>query len=779
MRLTLHSIIFSLLLLTYSVSSQSQNAENWKSHYSYETDISKIAENSNTVYAVSDYKLFTFDKGRNEAVPVLDKSNGSKDILDIAYNHTSNSLLVVKDDLKVDIWDGTSFVNIFTYNHLTQIKYTKLNSISIYQNDAYLSTNFGIIVIDMLKKEVKSISYFNMEVYSVAFLNNNLYASTDQGLLTISTNNNISNLNNWENVYASSKYSAADNTFADSEIRDLAVINNRLYFLVPGRALYCIEDNGNISLVINGAPTKTSGIVNEKLVVYSNTRVWINKADKVFESYETSNLLNLSVPPGGSTDILWAAFTSGHLTEIKLNSATQKADKLRSNIRPIGPLSNYPFYIAYTGNKLRVTGGGYYLNNYNIPVRLSEYDGSSWFQYPVVSGKDLSSVISDPQNPDHVFACSWGDGLYEYNDKQFIRRYNKDNSELQDIFNGYGYLRCNGLTFDNNGILWVASTWVDNAIVAFERPANESDKWTSKGFSYDTYPKLEANAKAMGVDIYNNKWMGTLFKNLRLFVFNENNTLDDMSDDKTQLITRFLLEDGSVFTPSFINDFHSDSEGKMWVSTSVGLYYVDVTPDLLDKEIRFKTISLTDKNSGNLLNKPFDNMHIHGLKTDKANRKWIATDETGAFLVSADNNQILEHYTVDNSPLPSNKVLSIAVDNNTNTVYFGTRSGIVSKTFEDPGNYASPTTKIYPQIISKTSAQSVTVSELQINSNIQIVNDSGDIVFEKVVNNSQFVWDVTDNIGTKVNYGVYYIYGTTNAGKHGLIGKVSVTNLEN
>lgn len=68
-------------------------------------------------------------------------------------------------------------------------------------------------------------------------------------------------------------------------------------------------------------------------------------------------------------------------------------------------------------------------------------------------------------------------------------------------------------------------------------------------------------------------------------------------------------------------------------------------------------------------------MDVYDIKVDAANRKWFATN-SGVFLISSDNNEQVYNFTKDNSPLPSNTVKSIALDETSGTVYFGT-GGIV------------------------------------------------------------------------------------------------------
>ena len=53
-----------------------------------------------------------------------------------------------------------------------------------------------------------------------------------------------------------------------------------------------------------------------------------------------------------------------------------------------------------------------------------------------------------------------------------------------------------------------------------------------------------------------------------------------------------------------------------------------------------------------------------------ATGKWLATLNSGAFLLSPDGRTEVAHFTVDNSPLLSNEVYDIAIDQESGLVFF-------------------------------------------------------------------------------------------------------------
>lgn len=756
------------------------NVDSWKSHFSYEENVSKVEDGDKYVYALSDKKLFAYDKTTGEYITPLKASN-EKDILNIAYCPQAKSLLILRDDFNFDVLNElNTLIPISSFDGFVKMKSPIQNSISMDQSSAYVATNFGIIIIDMLQSGVKNVCYFDTPVYFVMSFENKLYASTGKGFLSISTSGNINDQSEWTAVNASSKYSFPDYTFSDTEIRDLAVFNNKLYFLIPNKALYYFENDNSINRTMQGsAPTNLSNRFNTDLVAHRATTLWRVLDSGSYSYQNTSGLLGASA---SSSESIWVSYSGTGLTEVKFDKNNPTTEVLRSGIKPVGPYSNYPFFMNSDRGKIRVVGGGYEDNNFNTGPQLSEFDGSAWFQFPKpkVAGKDFVCVVSDPQDVDHVFVASYGKGIYEYKNRVCDTLYNSKNSSLSDIFPpGQNYTRLDGLAFDKNGRLWTAQTSVDSLISVFDKPATPDGFRKSKAFRYPEMASWgNTIPKTMAVDEYNNKWLGTWRAYPIIFIFNENNTIDDTSDDKIKLLSNIVSDDGYKLSPYKIASLVPDKTGKMWVATDVGLYYIEISEDIFDREVTLKIPLIRDEVSGHVSSKLFSNLKISNLVIDKGNRKWVAINGGGVYLVNADN-EIVKHFTQSNSPLPSNNVLSIAVDDNSNTVYIGTNKGIVSAKYEEPEVFQNTrSVEIYPSAISVLGNRNLTISGVKENSYVKISDNKGNLVSDGFAEGNTFVWNLKNKQGVKVLPGVYYVYGKNESGGIGLLGSVNVTNLK-
>ena len=119
-----------------------------------------------------------------------------------------------------------------------------------------------------------------------------------------------------------------------------------------------------------------------------------------------------------------------------------------------------------------------------------------------------------------------------------------------------------------------------------------------------------------------------------------------------------------------------DRDGAIWVGTDDGIGIYNNPGGMLADGANIaaeKRPVQFDQFAGLL----FAGESVRAMAIDGGNRKWIGTTN-GVWLLSADATKILERFTVDNSPLPSNGIQNIAVDAVTGDVYIGTDEGLVS-----------------------------------------------------------------------------------------------------
>ena len=105
---------------------------------------------------------------------------------------------------------------------------------------AYLSTAFGIIAINLKRKEVSNTYFLNRVVNSTAILNNQIYAATNDGLFTAVLTDNLLDVNNWKKV-------------SDTVYKSLSIFKDELIGSINGRGIQLINrDNFSNQQLISG-----------------------------------------------------------------------------------------------------------------------------------------------------------------------------------------------------------------------------------------------------------------------------------------------------------------------------------------------------------------------------------------------------------------------------------------------------------------------------------------------------------------------------------------------
>jgi hypothetical protein len=188
-----------------------------------------------------------------------------------------------------------------------------------------------------------------------------------------------------------------------------------------------------------------------------------------------------------------------------------------------------------------------------------------------------------------------------------------------------------------------------------------------------------------------------------------------------------------------------------------------------------KQFFLTDPQTGHSTEPLLSGLYLKTMAIDNFGGKWIVPSQHGIYHISTDNSAILEHFTAENSPLPSNNVLSVAVAGD--LVFIGTDRGIVSFAAAKNGSKpAHSVNDIYPLSVSLNDNIPVTISSLVPNSLLRITDRYGNSVFDTLTDAGSYVWNLSDMLGNKVKPDIYYIYGTQN-GKTGLLGSVVISSM--
>ena len=779
--------IYSLfiILCLFFIPATAQEANRWASQISYLNDIQSINQNGNIIYSLTDGKLFSYNNSDESIEPYIKIDGGNTDIKHIIYSSKHKCLVITRSDANIELlYDDKSYVNIPDLKNTTQNIDKTINKVSLYDDYAYIATNFGFLTINLSKKEVKESGVFNVPFYSILAYENKLYAATKDGILYINLTDNVQDFNSWSTLEVSIHYTdhtEKDSTFTDSEIRDIVAFKNQLHFFVPQKGIFRMENSTSVKSVLNGNGINSMEYTNNDHLIVLGTNVFWD-----FEDINKSTKINIDeitsiIPNANKSGEYWASSSGNNLSLIKLNGNSY--EYIKRWIVPSGPVSNYPFSLTLQNRQLLVTGGGFYLDRMGKPASISIYKDSKWTNiYPGdISGpsgfisQDIVYAISEPTNQNHIFASSWGEGLYEFEGTKFQNRYDESNSTIEPI-PLLNYRRVSGMVFDKNNNLWLLNSMVENII----KVRLKSGEWTQ--LYYPEIAKASTNPKNIVIDRYSNKWVTSIGDDAYLFIFNDNGTIGNTSDDKTIYISKtsntpFVDQDGKRLTISAIYAITEDVNGNFWVGTDIGPFVVYSSSNIFSKNVVFNKIKIEKESGSNAVTGLLEGVVINAIAIDGANRKWIATQTSGVYLISADNQETLEHFTLDNSPLPSNNVISLAIDSHNGTVYIGTERGLMSYggvATEGSENFSN--VYAYPNPVRPNYEGSVTVTGLQTNSRVKITDLKGNLINEGRSLGGQYSWNMQNARGRRVDSGIYLVFGSSEDGSEGVVTKIMVVN---
>jgi hypothetical protein len=166
------------------------------------------------------------------------------------------------------------------------------------------------------------------------------------------------------------------------------------------------------------------------------------------------------------------------------------------------------------------------------------------------------------------------------------------------------------------------------------------------------------------------------------------------------------------------------------------------------------------------------------VEVDSGNYKWVSVDGGGAYLLSANGERTLLQFTRENSPIPTNSITDIKVDNRTGKVYFVTFDGIVvyqGDVVDVTSNFGNVV--VYPNpVVTANFKGFVTIRGLAERTNIRIVDAAGNLVHQAVARGGFHQWDLNNQRGKRVASGVYFVLMTNADGTDKATAKIAVVN---
>lgn len=593
------------------------------------------------------------------------------------------------------------------------------------------------------------------------------YCQAAHRLLILYSNSNIDlmNTSNYEVTNLADYYNAS--TTGDKTIYDIYV-NGKYAYMSNGFGIVKVNvADGEISDTYNlGFKVNWCEIKDNYIYAYSQT-------DGQYRAPLSVNLLD-----------------KNNWSKVGGYAAKQQADKselkqMVSTLNPGGPKYNYFGFMKFANNQLYTCGGGFAVG-ISRKGCIQILKNEEWNIYPDenitsktnVTYENLECLDYDPTDTSHIFVGG-RNGLYEYKNGNFENYYNYENSPIERYNNrSKEYELITGVKFDKEGNLWMQNSQAPTqSLIEFTKDKQwishqlpDLMKLDDAGFtnkSLGLLGNMLIDSRGL-LWFVNNHW---IVPSLYCYQFSEDN-----SEERLNAFTSFVNEDGTEVSVGAVRCAAEDKDGNIWIGTSAGPLLLD--PNQITASAPTFTQVKVPRNDGtNYADYLLSGIDVSCIAVDGANRKWFGTKKNGIYLISEDNLSEIHHFTTLNSPLLSNGIESIAINEKTGEVFIGTDKGLSSYMSDSSTPNESMTSDnvwAYPNPVKPDYTGLITIVGLSQNADVKILTSNGRIVNEGKSNGGTYTWNGYDANGKKVASGIYMVATATNDVEKGTVCKIAI-----
>lgn len=770
-----------LLTLCVAVSVYAdEGMHTWRSHIAY-GNVSEVVNTDDAVYALAGSGLVRVDKA-TEQMTCYSKQDGfhGANIIHIAYDPQNRSLIVLYEDGLIDFVRNGNITALSDLQLKQMSASKKANSLYVRDGRAYLGMQFGVVVVNIRKQEIEDTYYIGKEgtevdVRSVCCSADSVYALAGNRVYSADRNANLLDFNVWHSSHPLSAES----------YQDITCFRNRLYLLADMELNVRNDDgwqvvspemhfsgfrqsDGHLYLM-QGGPALVEYIPDAGI-------------DIIASSYYVSDVLN-------DNGTLW--YAAGKAGVIRHDADGTQA------FFPEGPAVNIPYRMKVVNGRLYVVPGarwasqefrGGYVMIYDIAAdRWTNIDFETITNQIGTLAMDFMNVAVDPFNKEHIIVTSYGTGLYEFENNKLVGWYNHQNSPLETRIEGaeaLKYIRTDAATFDDEGNLWLLNMGNNPLHVISPQQllaarSQETASWNKYSLVTNdgiTFPLMTGGEMFIDRRHSNWKWIPYARYNPGLILYDDNGTPFYQRDDKTYFTTSFVDQDGKTIAPTYIYDVVQDLDNDLWVMLEEGLLIIPAKVDFRNSNSCTR-VKIPRNDGTNLADYLLGTERINTVAVDGANRKWMGTESSGLYLLSEDGMETLEHFTTDNSPLPSNQILSVAIDPQSGRVFVGTGAGLMSyqgDATEGEDSLTPENIYAYPNPVRPDHQGVITIAGLMEETVVKIVDNGGNLVCQTRSNGGLAVWDGRNGSGQRAASGVYTAFCNAPDGKNHAVVKILI-----
>lgn len=772
---TRYFLIIFLLQFFLAIVTNAQNAGigSWRDHLPYHQGKS-IVTSGDKVYCGTDQSVYVYNK-KDNSVSFLNTINGLSDVgvSVIDYHKATETLIIAYENSNIDlVTESGRVINISDIYRKSITGSKSINDITLKDDLAYFSCGFGIVVMDMDRREIKDTyiigpSATYLGINDIAIDDSTIYAATEEGIYMASDYNNVNLLDfrSWTKDTTISK--------PDADYSKIALFHDMIFVIddydTYGMDTIFVNNSGNWSYLDTTQVKNFYEIkpFDDQMLIVSNGDIdfydtSLTAFRRIYTYVDAS--MNARDATMGKDGFVWIADYSHGLIK-------SEREWWYELITPNGPQYTNSVEMDYGNGNIWVATGsvnGSWGNQY-YHYGVAQYEDRDWNSYYYDNEPafdtiyDIMDVVVDPSDGNHIYAAAWGTGIVEMDDGNVTTIYTDKNSSLEPRPQYY-FIGVAGLAFDLDRNLWASNAYVSNGL-SVKTPDGQ---WTS----FDLRPAVSnSRLGELVIDDFNQKWI-IVNASGGIIVFDENDTFDNPGDDQVKKLTS--VEGNGALPSTSVYALAKDRDGEIWVGTEEGIA-VFYSPGNVFSNQNYDAQQIfiprnDGTNTGTFL---LETEVVTEILVDGANQKWIGTAKAGLFLMSPDGTEEIHHFTEDNSPLLSNQITSLAMNDETGELYIGTDQGIISYRSEATGGQKEhKDVYAYPNPVPPNYNGKIAIKGLVTDANIKITDVSGNLIYQTIAKGGQAIWNGKNFNGDKAHSGVYLVFSSNEDGEETFVAKI-------
>lgn len=733
-------------------------------------NITNCIDTGDEVYYLASGNLYRYDKDTQENEH-LNRANYLNDsgVENIYFNADKNYIMVAYQNSNIDVIDlrNGDVSNISDIKNADISTSKAINSITFAApNMAIVATDFGFVIINDSKLEVIS-SYISDKAMEGAMILGK-YLIINQG----------------------GKFHYAPATKHIQQMSDLSsawvglvgpmipIGDNRFFVLATDQlaVVTATEDNGRLSFsatkVASGRPVTVNKMSDGGYVAsFKNTDYYYTTSAAGDNAARHEGAGIYSSSEGGSG--MWVLDAQG--------LKHYNGDTLTDNILPNAiSISGVPFWMEYdvANSKLYLTStaDNVILDDLVGVTQINTFDGNFW-QNVTPDGvpepdEGCYWPVMSPNEDNTYFISTRKKGFLKIANDKIVVNLNNASCGIND--------RMAALRFDSHGNLWIVQTRDNEHPVRVLTPAKQAkSQITAQDFIFNTSSHIR-NLNSEGfkrsqftigngdTKVFTSGQYGEA-----LVLWNNNS---DLSLSKSISFASGALtdQDGKSLDWYEIRSLATDNSGLVWMGTTSGMISFDPNK-AFDADFHVTHIKVPRNDGTNLADYLLDGQTVNCIAVDGANRKWIGTEASGLFLVSADGQTVLKNFNATNSVIGSNEIYQVCCDPTGNSVFVTTPLGVAEyKSDATPGQANFNNIYAYPNPVRPDYGGPINITGLMDNSLVKIADPSGNVIRSLKSTGGMVSWDGCNYEGDLVPTGVYTILASQADGSGGGTAKVLI-----